>query len=61
MKLIDRARGPRLVFTFVLACAIAGSAAPAAAQKLDAAAEVQAVSTALNTFYKAAKKPDVGD
>jgi hypothetical protein len=61
MSLRDRARGPRFPLAFVLSCAIAGSATPAAAQKTDAAAEVQAVSTALNTFYKAPKKPDVGD
>jgi hypothetical protein len=61
MNLRDRARGSRFLLAFVLGCAIAGSATPAAAQKTDAAAEVQAVSTALNTFYKLAKKPDVGD
>jgi hypothetical protein len=61
MTLTDRARGPRFFLAFVLSCAIAGSGTPAAAQKTDTAAEVQAVSTALNTFYKAANKPDVGD
>jgi hypothetical protein len=61
MSLRDRARGPRFFLAFVLGCAIAGSATPAAAQKTDTVAEVQAVSNALNTFYKAAKKPDVGD
>jgi hypothetical protein len=61
MRLIDRARGFRLFFAFVLSCAIAGSPPPAEAQKADNAAEAAAVSNALNTFYKAAKKPDVGD
>jgi len=60
MRLRDRARG-RWVCGFVLSCAIACSATSAFAQKVDAAAETQAVSNALNTFYKAAKKPDVGD
>jgi hypothetical protein len=57
----DRARGPRLFFAVLFCCAVASSAVAAPAQKIDAAAEVQAVSTALNTFYKAAKKPDVGE
>jgi hypothetical protein len=61
MKLRNRARGLRFFLAFVLACAIVGSVISAVAQKTDTAAEVQAVSTALNTFYKAAKKPDVGD
>ncbi|MEA2861820.1 MAG: hypothetical protein QOC72_3859 [Methylobacteriaceae bacterium] len=61
MKLSDRARGCQPFFAFVLSCAIAGSAPRAEAQKADTAAEVQAVSNALNTFYKATKKPDVGD
>jgi hypothetical protein len=61
MRVIDRARRPRRVFAFALCCAIAGSALPAAAQKTDNAAEAAAVSNALNTFYKATKKPDVGD
>jgi hypothetical protein len=60
MRLYDRARGGWFS-AFVLSCAIAGSATSAAAQKTDAAAEVQAVSTALNTFYKLPKKPEVGD
>ncbi|MBV8849038.1 MAG: hypothetical protein JOZ16_05575 [Methylobacteriaceae bacterium] len=60
MKL-SRAVGLRLSFSIALGCAIAGFVTSAAAQKADAATEVQAVSTALNTFYKAAKKPDVGD
>jgi hypothetical protein len=60
MRLRDRARG-RWVCGFVLSCAIAFSPTSAFAQKVDAAAETQAVSNALNTFYKAAKKPDVGD
>jgi hypothetical protein len=61
MRFLDRARGFRPFFAFVLSCAIAGSAPPAEAQKADNAAEAAAVSNALNTFYKAAKKPDVGD
>src|SRR5947209_11935738 len=61
MKLRNRARGLRFFLAFVLACAIVGSVISAVAQKTDTAAEVQAVSTALNTFYKAAKKPDVGE
>src|SRR3954451_15473367 len=62
MKWSDRARGPRLSLAFLMCCAIVASAPAAAeAQKTDSTAEVQAVSTALNTFYKAAKKPDVGD
>ena len=61
MKLNDLARGPRFSLAVILVCAIASSVTPAAAQKIDSTAEVQAVSTALNTFYKAAKKPDVGD
>src|SRR5438270_7468263 len=60
MSLRDHARGPGPLFAFVLCCAIVSSA-PAAAQKTDSTADVQAVSAALNTFYKAAKKPDVGD
>jgi hypothetical protein len=62
MSLSDRAPRARLCFAFLVCCAIVGSAPPAAeAQTTDTAAEVQEVSTALNTFYKAAKKPDVGD
>lgn len=61
MSFDDRARGPRFCFALLLACAIAGSATSAPAQKTDSAGEVQAVSVALNTFHKAAKKPDVGD
>jgi hypothetical protein len=61
MKLSDRARRFRPVFAFALSCAIACSGTPAAAQKTDNAAEAAAVSNALNTFYKATKKPDVGD
>jgi hypothetical protein len=34
---------------------------PAAAQKIDAVAEAAAVSNAMNTFYRTAKKPDMGD
>ena len=56
-----RARRSRVFPALVLCGAIVGSVASAAAQKTNNAGEVQAVSTALNTFYKAAKKPDVGD
>jgi hypothetical protein len=61
MRLIDRARELRGFCAVVLCSAIAFSATSAVAQKADAAAEAAAVSNALNTFYKAAKKPDVGD
>jgi hypothetical protein len=60
MNFRDRARG-RWFCAFVLCCAIPLSPTSAFAQKSDPAAETQAVSTALNTFYKTAKKPDVGD
>jgi hypothetical protein len=45
---------------FFLCCAIVVSPFAALAQA-DNAAEVQAVSNAMNTFYRAAKKPDVGN
>ena len=61
MKMCDCARGPRFFPAFVLCCAMAVSPTSAFAQKTDPAAETQAVSNALNTFYKAAKKPDVGE
>jgi hypothetical protein len=60
MKLRDRGPG-RWFCAILLCCAIAVSPSPAFAQKIDPAAETQAVSNALNTFYKATKKPDVGD
>jgi hypothetical protein len=45
----------------LLCCLIAVSANPANAQKSSDAAEALAVSNAMNTFYRAAKKPDMGD
>ncbi|MEA2841841.1 MAG: hypothetical protein QOF41_3171 [Methylobacteriaceae bacterium] len=61
MRLIDLAQELRRFSAVVLCCAIACSATSAAAQKTDTAAEAQAVGNDLNTFYRAAKKPDVGD
>jgi hypothetical protein len=55
----NRARGSWFV-ALIVCCAIAASANSVAAQKPDAAAEALAVSNAMNTFYRAAKKPDMG-
>jgi hypothetical protein len=60
MRLIDRASGSGRFFAAMLCCAIAASATPAAAQKSDATAEAAAVASAMNTFYRTAKKPDMG-
>jgi hypothetical protein len=61
MKLVrNRARGS-LFSALIVCCAIAVSVNCVAAQKPDAAAEALAVSNAMNTFYRAAKKPDMGD
>jgi hypothetical protein len=48
------------IASFVLCCAIVAAPLAAWAQAGDAA-EVQAVSNEMNTFYRAAKKPDVGN
>ena len=60
MAEFNRARRS-LFFAVIVCCAIAASANSVAAQKPDAAAEALAVSNAMNTFYRAAKKPDMGD